>query len=65
MGNGDGIRVSTGGNNTVGPGNTFAFNTVYGVNMGSATNRVVANSIHDNAHKASTTTPPSRSRRRR
>ncbi len=50
MGNGDGIRVSTGGNNTVGPGNTFAFNTAYGVNMGSATNRVVANSIHDNAH---------------
>jgi CSLREA domain-containing protein len=51
MGNGDGIRVSTGGNDTVGPGNTIAFNTAYGVNMGSATNRVVANSIHDNAHE--------------
>jgi CSLREA domain-containing protein len=51
MGNGDGIRISTGGNNTVGPGNTLAFNTAYGVNMGSATNRVVANSIHDNAHQ--------------
>ncbi|MEN3312811.1 MAG: hypothetical protein V7645_2140, partial [Actinomycetota bacterium] len=51
MGNADGIRVSSGGNNTVGPGNTFAFNTAYGVNMGSATNRVVANSIHDNAHE--------------
>jgi CSLREA domain-containing protein len=48
IGNADGIRLSGGGNNTVGPGNTFAFNTAYGVDMGSATNRVVANSIHDN-----------------
>ena len=48
MGNADGIRISDGAGNTVGPGNTFAWNTRYGVDMGSATNRVVANSIHDN-----------------
>jgi CSLREA domain-containing protein len=48
MGNGDGVSVSSGGGNNVGPGNTIAFNSVYGVDMGSATNRVVANSIHDN-----------------
>jgi CSLREA domain-containing protein len=48
MGNADGIRISGGGGNTIGPGNTFAWNTRYGVDVGSATNRVVANSIHDN-----------------
>jgi CSLREA domain-containing protein len=58
MGNADGIRVSAGGNNTVGPGNTFAFNTAYGVDMGSATNRVVANSIHDNAQEGIHNTSP-------
>jgi CSLREA domain-containing protein len=58
MGNADGIRVSGGGNNTVGPGNRFAFNTAYGVDMGSATNRVVANSIHDNALEGIHNTSP-------
>ena len=58
MGNADGIRVSGGGNNTVGPGNTFAFNTAYGVDIGSATNRIVANSIHDNAQEGIHNTSP-------
>ncbi len=48
MGNTDGIQVTGGGSNTLGPGNTIAFNTGIGVSVASATNRIVANSIHDN-----------------
>jgi CSLREA domain-containing protein len=48
LGNTDGISVASGGANTLGPENTIAQNTGNGIFMGSATNRVVANSIHDN-----------------
>jgi CSLREA domain-containing protein len=48
MGNTDGIQLTGGGGNTLGPGNTIAFNTGIGVSVASATNRIVANSIHDN-----------------
>ena len=63
MGNGDGIRVSTGGNNTVGPGNTFAFKPCTGSTWAApriASWRTRFTTTHT---KASTTTPPSRSRR--
>src|SRR5205807_534753 len=48
IGNIDGIRITGGGGNTIGPGNEIARNSNYGVDVGSATNRIVANSIHDN-----------------
>jgi CSLREA domain-containing protein len=49
MGNADGVRLTdTTGANTVGPGNTIAFNGGVGVSVGSTGKRIVANSIHDN-----------------
>jgi CSLREA domain-containing protein len=49
LGNADGIRTSASTSNNIGPENTIAWNTSDGVDQGSLGNRVVANSIHDNA----------------
>jgi CSLREA domain-containing protein len=48
LGNTDGIAVLSGGANTLGPENRIVHNGGNGISMGSANNRVVANSIHDN-----------------
>jgi CSLREA domain-containing protein len=47
MGNGVGVFVTGAGSNTIGPENEIARNTTYGVDVGAAGNRIVANSIHD------------------
>ena len=48
MGNNEGVIVTGAGGNTIGPDNVIARNTTFGVEVGSANNRIVANSIHDN-----------------
>jgi CSLREA domain-containing protein len=48
MGNNVGVIVTGVGANTIGPANEIARNTGIGVDVGSAGNRIVANSIHDN-----------------
>ena len=49
--NGTGIHVTDSSSNQIGPGNTIAHNGGFGVGIGgdSAGDRIVANSIHDNA----------------
>lgn len=48
MGNNEGVLVTGAGGNTIGPDNVVARNTGFGVDVESASNRVVGNSIHDN-----------------
>jgi CSLREA domain-containing protein len=48
MGNSVGVFVTGAGSNNIGPENEIARNSNYGVDVGTAGNRIVANSIHDN-----------------